>query len=130
LGVHDINNSQALILFNIGSDELTVGELTTRGYYLGANVSYNLKKLVGCGYVRQERSRRDRRSVRVRLSDKGRELAERLTTVFANHTRALGDGVMSSEDLEAMIKRLRTLEQFWTRAADHAGIHNSSPRAA
>jgi DNA-binding MarR family transcriptional regulator len=89
LGIHDINNSQALILFNIGSDELTVGELTARGYYLGTNVTYNLKKLVESGYVRQERSQRDRRSVRVRLSDKGRELAERLTTMFANHARAL-----------------------------------------
>jgi len=130
LGIHDINNSQALILFNIGSDELTVGELTARGYYLGTNVTYNLKKLIASGYVRQERSERDRRSVRVRLSDKGRELAERLTTMFANHARALGDGEMSREDLGAMIKRLRSLEQFWTRAANQAVILHASTRAA
>jgi DNA-binding MarR family transcriptional regulator len=130
LGIHDINNSQALILFNIGSDELTVGELTARGYYLGTNVTYNLKKLVESGYVRQERSQRDRRSVRVRLSDKGRELAERLTTMFANHARALLNGEMSSEDLGAMIKRLRMLEQFWTIAANQVGVLNSSTRAA
>jgi len=130
LGVDDINNVQGLILFNIGTDELTVGELTARGYYLGTNVTYNLKKLVEYGYVQQERSPRDRRSVRVRLSDKGRELAEQLKTLFTNHARALGDGVMSTEDLEAMIKNLRTLEQFWTRAASQPGFLQSSTQAA
>ena len=50
-GIEDINNVQALILFNIGSDELTVGELTNRGYYLGSNVSYNVRKMVENGYL-------------------------------------------------------------------------------
>ena len=49
-GVVDINNIQALILSNIGKKELTVGELTNRGYYLGSNVSYNVKKMVEHGY--------------------------------------------------------------------------------
>lgn len=130
LSVDDINNVQGLILFNIGTDELTVGELTARGYYLGTNVTYNLKKLVEYGYVEQERSPRDRRSVRVRLSEKGRALAEQLKTLFANHSRALSDGVMSADDLEAMIKSLRTLEQFWTRAANQPGFLQSNPQAA
>src|SRR4051812_41068576 len=66
-GIEDINNVQALILFNIRDEELTVGELTNRGYYLGSNVSYNLRKLGEPGYIVQERSPHDRRSVRVRL---------------------------------------------------------------
>mgnify|MGYP001324890555 CR=1 FL=1 len=73
-GVPDINNVQSMILFNIGDDELTVGELTARGYYLGSNVSYNVKKMVENGYILQERSVHDKRSFRVRLSDKGIEL--------------------------------------------------------
>src|SRR3546814_15509031 len=77
-GIQDINNVQSLILYNIGTDELTVGELTARGYYLGSNVSYNVKKMVENGYLVQERSLHDRRSVRVRLSDKGLELREKL----------------------------------------------------
>ena len=44
-GIQDINNVQAMILYNIGHDEMTVGELTLRGYYLGSNVSYNVKKM-------------------------------------------------------------------------------------
>ena len=129
-GVDDINNVQGLILFNIGSDELTVGELTARGYYLGTNVTYNLKKLVENGYVEQERSPRDRRSVRVRLSDKGKHLAEQLQVVFSAHAKALVDGVMPVEELQALNKTLQTLEQFWTRAASHPGSLQMKPKAA
>ncbi len=51
LGGADLNSVQALLLYNIGDAELTAGELKTRGYYLGSNVSYNLKKLVDMGYI-------------------------------------------------------------------------------
>ena len=34
------------MLFNIGDAEMTVGELTLRGCYLGSNVSYNVRKMV------------------------------------------------------------------------------------
>ncbi len=44
LGIHDINNVQGLMLFNIGDAEMTVGELTLRGCYLGSNVSYNFQE--------------------------------------------------------------------------------------
>src|SRR5215204_2968490 len=69
LGRSDINSVQALLLFNIGDSELTAGELRTRGYYLGSNVSYNLKKLVDAGFVWHQRSTIDRRSVRVSATD-------------------------------------------------------------
>ncbi len=71
IGCSEINSVQALLLFNIGDAEMTAGELRTRGHYLGSNVSYNLKKLVEAGYISHQRSRLDRRSVRVRLTDKG-----------------------------------------------------------
>ena len=75
LGIHDINNVQGLMLFNIGDAEMTVGELTLRGCYLGSNVSYNVKKMVENGYLVQERSVHDRRSIHVRLTDKGSRAA-------------------------------------------------------
>ena len=71
LGIEDINNVQTLILSNISSEQLTVGELTARGYYLGSNVSYNVKKLVENDYLTQERSPHDRRMTRVKVSQKG-----------------------------------------------------------
>src|ERR1051325_3420492 len=68
-GRSDVNSVQALLLFNIGESELTAGELRTRGYYLGSNVSYNLKKLVEMGYIHHQRSRIDRRAVKIKLTD-------------------------------------------------------------
>src|SRR3954454_4469222 len=89
LGVHDINNVQGLMLFNIGNAEMTVGELTLRGCYLGSNVSYNVKKLVENGYLVQARSVHDRRSIHVKLTDKGRDLRDRLSGMHRRHIEML-----------------------------------------
>src|SRR5881396_2727660 len=89
LGIHDINNVQGMMLYNIGDAEMTVGELTLRGCYLGSNVSYNLKKMVENGYLSQERSLHDRRSVRVKVSDKGAKLRKHLDDLFEKHARML-----------------------------------------
>ena len=83
----DINSVQALLLYNIGDKELTAGELRTRGYYLGSNVSYNLKKLVEMGFLDHQRSRVDRRSVHVKLTDKGREVRDAVDALYQKHVR-------------------------------------------
>ncbi len=122
-GVHDINNVQALILFNIGGDELTVGELTVRGYYLGSNVSYNVKKMVEAGYLKQQRSQHDRRSVRVCLSDKGKELKDRVNTIFERHTKELRMVELDEEKLLLINERMRLLERFWAaRSTPASGL--------
>ena len=89
LGVHDINNVQGTMLFNIGDAEMTVGELTLRGCYLGSNVSYNVKKMVGNGYLTQQRSLHDRRSIQVSLTEKGLKLRDRLITMHQRHAAML-----------------------------------------
>ena len=114
LGVQDINNIQGLILFNIGSDEYTVGELTQRGYYLGTNVTYNLKKLVECGYVTQARSAHDRRSVRIRLTDKGMELRQAIDHAYDRHVAALSGSTIGAATLNEINGTLRALERFWS----------------
>ncbi len=93
LGIHDLNNVQALMLFNIGDAEMSVGELTLRGCYLGSNVSYNVKKLVENGYIAQERSVHDRRSVHIKLTNKGRKLrqAQRYAPAACGIAEADGD---------------------------------------
>lgn len=113
-GVQDINNVQSLILYNIGTEELTVGELTARGYYLGSNVSYNVKKMVENGYLVQERSMHDRRSVRLRLTDKGLELRKQLGEMFERHVSALDNAEMDDESLGRINESLLRLERFWS----------------
>lgn len=112
-GVVDINNIQALILANIGKEELTVGELTNRGYYLGSNVSYNVKKMVENGYLEQERSPHDRRSVRVRVSQKGLEVCDLIAALHERHIAQLDDSPIA-EELSKVNRTLRALERFWS----------------
>lgn len=113
-GILDINNVQSLILHNIGSDELTVGELTVRGYYLGSNVSYNVKKMVENDYLVQERSIHDKRSVRVKLSEKGRKLDAAITRLYKMQEENLDKAGLTNERLDTMNKVLRDLETFWS----------------
>jgi DNA-binding MarR family transcriptional regulator len=98
VGVLDINAVQALLLFNIGDHEVTAGELKTRGYYQGSNVSYNLKKLVEMGYMHHQRCEIDRRSVRVRLTEKGRAVRDTVAELFARHAEGLErQGVLEAD---------------------------------
>lgn len=113
-GILDINNVQSLILHNISDDELTVGELTVRGYYLGSNVSYNVKKMVENDYLIQERSIHDKRSVRVKLSEKGRKLNDALARLYKVHEAALTQVPDLENRLAELNKTLRDLEAFWT----------------
>ena len=110
----EINSVQALLLFNVGDQELTAGELRTRGHYLGSNVSYNLKKLVEAGYVHHERSSVDRRSVLVRLTNKGEAVRNMLSGLFDRHLVSLeAVGNVGSADFELISTSLRRLERFW-----------------
>lgn len=122
LGVQDINNVQSLILYNIGDDELTVGELTARGYYLGSNVSYNVKKMYENGYLTQERSPHDRRSVRVRLSEKGLALRDKVSALFERQIAALDKSGLSTDELTKANETMRKLERFWTSALDYTNF--------
>ncbi|MBI3440520.1 MAG: winged helix DNA-binding protein [Proteobacteria bacterium] len=118
----DINNVQGMILHNIGTDELTVGELTVRGYYLGSNVSYNVKKMVENGYLVQERSIHDKRSVRVKLSDKGRKLNDAISRLYKKHEERLVSAGLPGSRLESMNQVLRDLETFWGEQMGVGGL--------
>ena len=113
--VHDVNNVQALMLFNMGYAEVSVGELVSRGYYLGSNVSYNVKKLSESGYLVYERSAHDGRSIRVRLTLKGRALRDRLSSMLTRHIEMLGQTQISDTDLQRTAATLQQLERFWMR---------------
>lgn len=114
LDIRDINNVQCLVLYNIGKGQVTVGELTNRGYYLGSNVSYNLRKMVQNSYLVQEPSEHDKRSSHVRLSDKGLELHNRLDEILVHHADALNKADVSDEKMKTLGETLQMLESFWS----------------
>ena len=114
-GREDVNSVQALLLYNIGDKELTASELRTKGYYLGSNVSYNVKKLVEAGYLHHARSKTDRRSVRISLTEKGRQVHEVVQSLYDKHSRTIAPiGGISDEDFGRMNLALSRLERFWT----------------
>ena len=115
VGVLEINAVQALLLFNIGDNEVTAGELKSRGYYQGSNVSYNLKKLVEMEYMHHQRCEIDRRSVRVRLTEKGRAVRDVVARLFVGHATGLQEkGVIDMNSLDEIATALRRVERYWT----------------
>jgi DNA-binding MarR family transcriptional regulator len=127
-GVRDLNAVQAMILFNLGEAELTVGELTQRGYYLGSNVSYNVKKMVEHGYLTQERSPHDKRATHLRCSDKGLTICRQLDALFAGHADELSVNGLDTGGLNGANDALHRLEGYW--AAARMGVRPSYTSAA
>jgi len=114
-GRSDVNAVQALLLYNIGGSELSAGELRSRGYYLGSNVSYNLKKLVEAGYIHHERCDNDRRSVRVQLTSRGKDVHGIVSELFRRHAEELTDSDrLRAEGIDGMNRDLRSVERYWT----------------
>jgi DNA-binding MarR family transcriptional regulator len=127
MGIPDINNVQAMMLFNIGDAEMTVGELRLRGCYLGSNVTYNVKIMVEQSYLAYQRSLHDRRLVRVRLTEKGKKLRDGLMAVHRRHVELLPRAFVTADDLETAGMTLRCLERFWSHTSE---LVRRSPVAA
>ena len=131
-GRADINAVQALLLYNIGDKELTAGELRTRGYYLGSNVSF-LKKLVEMGF--QITSARALTAVRYASSSPTR--AARCATSSRRstnkHVRTVEQvGGINADEFGVLNKALHRLERFWTLTrfstdSDKSGSRREDP---
>lgn len=114
-GRADITATQALILFNFGDDEISAGDLRKRGIYLATNVSYNIKKLVGTGFLDHARSTVDRRQVRIKITSKGRAVRDIVQGAFAQQVATIErvGGSILKEQFAGMNAALLGLERFW-----------------
>ncbi|PLU72534.1 MarR family transcriptional regulator [Sinorhizobium medicae] len=117
LGVDDIGPAQAMVLLAIGDAELSVGELLDRGHYVGSNISYYLKQLADGDYIDRIASQRDKRSARIRLSVKGRQVCAGLREAAKGYERALSHGEQDRRNLEIAFQTLHRLELVWGNAA-------------
>ena len=110
----DITAVQALLLYNIGDQKLTPGELRGRGYYLGSNVTYNLKKLIASGYIEKKTSARDRRSVYIRLTGAGKTVCARIDKLYDRQLQAVATiGGLAIDEMSRMNDNMQRLERFW-----------------
>jgi DNA-binding MarR family transcriptional regulator len=113
-GIHDVSPVQAMMLANIGDEDISVRDLIERGYYLGSNASYNLKNLVDGGYVERQTATRDRRSARLKVSAKGKTILESLTKLNSQMAEPLLKSESESSEIEATWRTLRRLERRWS----------------
>ena len=119
INVHDINNVQCFILYNIGKNKLTVGEIKNRGYYLGSNVTYNLKKMIDLGYILQKTSPHDRRSSYIHLSEKGLVLYSVVEKILEKNAKNLIDNSINQDSVNQLNKTLNKIESFCAFVVNH-----------
>lgn len=112
-GVRDISGVQALLLTNIGEEEIIIRDLVERGYYLGSNVSYNIKKLTELGYLHQQRSAHDRRSVTLSLTEKALDVATGMRNLLNKNAETFSRQGAGPEDMDNICGQLRSLERTW-----------------
>ena len=113
LGVRDINGVQALLLANIGEEEIVIRDLVERGYYQGSNVSYNIKKLVDYGYLEQERTEHDKRSVSIKLTEKAVKIVVKIRELEAQNAQSFVEKQQIENETETVLESLRRLERVW-----------------
>ena len=113
IGVRDINGVQALILANIGDEEVIIRDLIERGYYQGSNVSYNIKKLTDYGYMEQERALHDKRSVSVKLTDKGKNVVAGIAELEKRNGIKFQEVIGDERAIPEVTELLRKLERTW-----------------
>ncbi len=121
LGVRDINGVQVMLLANVGTEEIVIRDLIERGYYQGSNVSYNIKKLVELGYLDQERSSHDKRSVSIKLTEKAIEIVKKIRELEDNNANIFNGQQKSPEESEILLDSLRRLERMWSDYIHYGG---------
>jgi DNA-binding MarR family transcriptional regulator len=113
--IKHINAVQALMLYNIADQELTISELRERDYYTGSNSSYNVKKLVDGGFLRYSKSRIDRRTVRISLGERGKEIHALVARAYGKHASTVEQlGGIQSGDFDVVNRSLQRLDRFWS----------------
>jgi len=103
--IYDLTSIQALVIYSIGKNRLTVGELSSRGYYQGTNVSYNLKKMIQFGYVQQTPAEHDKRTIFIHLTPKGLKIYELISQTLTKHEETF-------PNYESLKIHLREFESF------------------
>ena len=121
MGIKELNAVQALLLSNIGDEEIAIRDLVERGYYQGSNVSYNIKKLTDMGYLEQERSQHDRRSVTVRLTSKAKDVVKRVHELEDMNAENAAAGGITSESMDSATETLRRIERMWAEHIRYGG---------
>ena len=89
LKINNLSPIQALIILNLGENEVNVNDLVKRGYYGGTSVSYNLNCLVENGFMLSQGDPEDRRLRKISLSEKGINVFNKLSNVIDEQNKSV-----------------------------------------
>ena len=98
LGVYDVTPAQMMMMYNLGSDQVSTGSLITRGLYSGSNPAYNVKKIVSAGYAICAKSPHDRRNSMIKLTQKGLTLCKKVEEAFDEATKQILSRSLSQDN--------------------------------
>ena len=112
-GISDINPIQASVLLNIDENTITMSEVISRGYYMGSNASYNLKKMINNGYINQIQSEYDKRTSFLKLTEKGKDLLSTLKEKISGHASSLDGKIKDKMTLSKLNGFLRNVDNHW-----------------
>jgi len=114
-GERSLTGVQALLLYEIGEGEAPASVLRARGAFAGTSLSYNVKKLQEGGYLIQTRSEDDKRTVTLRLTERGLKVRKRVESLFEKQAGALEPTAsVRPDDLSQLNKTISRLERFWS----------------
>ena len=111
----NINSIQASYLY--GRNKVITVEISNRGYYLGSNVSYNLKKMIENGYVNQTPDKVTG-SFYISLSSAGKKLCKILQKVETK--KNLFSQNLQKSDLAHLFTHSQKIESFLSH--NHSSI--------
>jgi DNA-binding MarR family transcriptional regulator len=74
------------------------------------------------GYITQERSVHDKRSIRVKLTAKGSDLCKILDEMFVRHEDKLKSIGIENPDLVDLNHTMKQLERFWASQTSFTGL--------
>ena len=109
MGVLDLNHTQAMILFHVGERKISISEIVDKGHFVGSNVSYNVKKLGQAGYLQQEASEFDKRTVHISLTRKGKEIKNHLRKSVQSHGLTLSKHGLGEKELDELNELLHKM---------------------
>lgn len=114
-GERSLTGVQALLIYEIGDEETPASALRARGAFAGTSLSYNVKKLQEGGYLTQERSKEDKRTVHLKLTERGLDVRDRVASLFEKQAAALEPTAsVRHDDLAHLNKTVSRLERFWS----------------
>jgi DNA-binding MarR family transcriptional regulator len=109
----EINSAQGRIMFALWQqDNISINELAQKTQLKKSTLTSMLDRLEGMGYIKRERSKKDRRIILIKRTNKDKDLEKKYVELSQEHTTFFYKGFSESQieqfekDLELILQNL------------------------